>query len=173
MLTDKPLNLFTYVKCGLQVLFFTSHLVAFEGGVWGKWARGWNNCRRNWCSDFTAGNTPEDPRDAHRTNLLWAALAAGGGWSLLHSQAARGFITQLCSLHGPFIGSCAKLVLCGGFLTGLWWTGAAVDELKAAPFSWESLCNSAKKSKLFAQWQPLPKGSWEVAWHLTLLISEL
>lgn len=33
MLTDKLLNLFTYVKCALQVIFFTSNLVASEGGV--------------------------------------------------------------------------------------------------------------------------------------------
>lgn len=163
MLTDKPLNLFTYVKCALQVVFFSSNLVASEGCVWGKWAKGRNFCRRIGAVTslleihLKNEGMPTDQPPFGCLHLSWQ-LVVSEVFSTHRSQAARGFVTKLCSVHGPFIGPCAKLVLYGRFLTSLWWTGAAVDEPKAAPFPWEALVTLPRKANCLFSGSHFPRG---------------
>lgn len=101
MLTDKLLNLFTYAKCALQVTYFTSNLVASEGCVWEKWAKGWNICKR--IAAVTLLLETHLNNRCPQTSLLSATYICLGSWWWVKSslteirlQAGRARKDRLC-----------------------------------------------------------------------------
>lgn len=78
MLTDKVLNLFTSVICALQVIFFTSNLVASEQCVWGSEPKA-EVFAREYRNIFFVGKAPERRMPTDQPHLAASALAAAGG----------------------------------------------------------------------------------------------